>query len=152
MNGLTGFRWRFWPTARAIGLALAVLLTTACGPRYEPPLRVGLGQWMGYETLFLARDLGYYPQLPLRLVELASSTQAMDGLKVGKLDVAGLTMDEALTLAHEGVPIAIIWVMDISAGADAVVARPDIRQLAEIKGKRVDVYKRQSEGFAWCRT
>ena len=116
-----------------------VWLLAGCGPRYEPPLMVGTNIWAGYEPLYLARDLGYYKGQSVRLVELGSTTQVMDALRTGRLDVAGVTLDEALTLAHEGVPIAVIWVMDISAGADAIVARPPITQVAQLRGRRVGV-------------
>lgn len=76
----------------------------------------------------MARDLGYYDGQLLRLVELGSTTQVMDALRTGRLDVAGVTLDEALTLAHEGVPISVIWVMNISAGADVIIARPPLAQ------------------------
>ena len=110
-----------------------------CSPRYQPPLTVGTNTWIGYEPLYLARDLGYYEGANLRLVELASTTQAMDALRVGSLDLAGLTLDEALLLAQEGVPIAVIWVLNTSAGADALLAKPGITTLDALRGKRIGV-------------
>lgn len=123
----------------AAGLLALLLLATGCGPRYEPPLRLGTNNWLGYEPLYLARDLGYHDGLSLRLVELGSNTQTMDALRVGKLDMAGLTLDEALSLAQEGVPISIVWVLDVSNGADALVARQGITQLAGLRGQRIGV-------------
>lgn len=120
-------------------LLVWLLLVTGCGPRYEPPLRLGTNNWLGYEPLYLARDLGYHEGLPLRLVELGSNTQSMDALRLGKLDMAGLTLDEALVLAQEGVPISVVWVLDESKGADALVARQGITQLADLRGKRIGV-------------
>jgi len=120
-------------------LACAALLGAGCSPRFEPPLMVGTNTWTGYEPLYLARDLGYHDGLPLRMVELGSATQAMDALRVGKLDLAGLTLDEALTLAQEGVPIRIVWVLNVSAGSDAIVARPGIARLADLRGRRIGV-------------
>lgn len=119
--------------------ACAALLLGACGPRHTPPLMVGTNIWAGYEPLYLARDLGYYDKQPLRLVELGSTTQVMDALRAGRLDLAGVTLDEALSLVHEGVPIAVIWVMNISAGADAIVARSPITQVQQLRGRRVGV-------------
>lgn len=132
-------RSRVLRLGQATLLACAVWLSAGCGPRYEPPLMVGTNNWTGYEPLYLARDLGLHDGLPVRLVELSSTTQVMDALRVGRLDLAGLTLDEALTMAQEGVPIRIIWAMDISAGADAIVARPDIRSLSDLRGKRIGV-------------
>ena len=129
-----GCRWLAWLASVCIAW-----LVVGCGPRYEPPLMVGTNIWAGYEPLYLARDLGYYDGQPLRLVELGSTTQVMDALRTGRLDVAGVTLDEALTLAHEGVPISVIWVMNISAGADVIIARPPLAQVSDLRGRRVGV-------------
>lgn len=120
-------------------LLAACLLAVACTPTHRPPLKVGTNLWLGYEPLYLADDLGYYAGVPIRLVELGSDTQAMDALRARRLDAAGLTLDEALTLLEERVPVAIVWVLDVSAGADAVVAKPDIPALSALRGKRIGV-------------
>ncbi len=129
--------WR--GTCIALALASCAALLSACGARYEAPLTVGTNTWTGYEPLYLARDLGLHEGLPLRLVELGSTTQSMDGLRTGWLDMAGLTLDEALTLVQEGIPIKVIWVLDISRGADALVARYGVAGLADLRGRKVGV-------------
>lgn len=123
----------------AVALAACAALLVACGPRHEPPLTVGTNTWTGYEPLYLARDLGLHEGLRLRLVELGSTTQSMDALRSGRLAMAGLTLDEALTLAQEGVPLKVIWVMDISRGADALVVRPGVAGLPDLRGRKVGV-------------
>ncbi|CBL46309.1 predicted ABC-type nitrate/sulfonate/bicarbonate transport system protein [gamma proteobacterium HdN1] len=128
------FQW-----AKLLVCAFCVLPLLACGPDYERPLRVGANLWAGYEPMFLARDLGYYDGQAIQLVELGGTTQAIDALHAGKLDGAGLTLDEAVTLASDGVPIAVVWVFNFSNGADALVARPEIKSLQELADKRIGV-------------
>lgn len=131
---------RAWRRACAVlALAGCAALLAACAPRYDPPLTVGTNTWTGYEPLYLARDLGLHEDLPVRLVELASTTQSMDALRTGRLGMAGLTLDEALTLAQEGVPLKVVWVVDISKGADALVTRPGLADLRELRGRKVGV-------------
>lgn len=120
-------------------LAGLSLLLASCGPRYQAPLTVGSNTWIGYEPLYLARDLGYYEGHNLRLVELGSTSQALDALRVGKLDLAALTLDEALLLLQEQVPISVLWVLNVSAGADTVIAQPHITSLEQLRGKRIGV-------------
>lgn len=120
-------------------LAAAALTLAACSPSYQPPLMVGANTWIGYEPLFLAREQGWLDGHNLRLVELASSSQTMDALRAGQLDLAGLTLDETLTLQQEGVPLAVIWVLNVSNGADALVARQGIADLASLRGRRIGV-------------
>ncbi len=122
-----------------LALAGLTLFLTSCGPRYQAPLTLGSNTWIGYEPLYLARELGYYEGHNLRLVELGSTTQALDALRVGKLDLAALTLDEALMLRQEQVPISVLWVLNISAGADTVIAQPHITSLEQLRGKRIGV-------------
>lgn len=117
----------------------AAWLLAGCVHHYEEPLKVGTNTWIGYEPLYLARDLGYYQGKNIRLVELASTTQALDALRTGKLDMAGLTLDEAMMLAQEGVPLRVLWVLNISAGADALMVPPSITHLQQLRGKRIGV-------------
>lgn len=129
-----------WVRLRAAVLAsMAALLLVGCGWKEERTLDFGSNSWTGYEPLYLARDLGYYDGQALRFIELTSATQVMDALRTGKLDAAALTLDEALVLAHEGVALSVIGVMDVSTGADAIVARPGIAKMADLQGRRVGV-------------
>lgn len=126
----------FWSLIALLGI---VAVLPGCSPRYQPALTIGTNTWIGYEPLYLARSLGYYEGVNLRLVELASTTQALDALRTGTLDMAGLTLDEALLLAQEGLPISIIWVLNTSAGADALIAKPKFHTLADLRGRRIGV-------------
>lgn len=140
--------WRRWCAILALAGGAAWL--TACGPRYEPPLAVGTNTWTGYEPLYLARDLGLHDGLPVRLVELGSTTQSMDALRTGQLGMAGLTLDEALTLAQEGIALKVVWVMDVSSGADALVVRPGLADLSDLRGSKVGV-EQTAVGPTCCR-
>ncbi len=116
-------------------LALALLLA-GCAPEGERPLRVGTNQWPGYEPLYLARDLGHLDR-EVRMVEFTSTSEVMNALRNGLVEAGGLTLDEALTLQSEGVELRVVLVMDVSDGADALVARPEIDSLAELEGHPV---------------
>lgn len=50
-----------------------------------------------------------------------------------------MTLDETLDLLHSGVKLRILVVLDASNGADAVMANPKIRQLSDLKGKRIAI-------------
>ena len=116
---------------------LCLLLATACSD--QPPLNIGSNQWPGYEPIYLARELGLLSRQEVNLVELPSSTDVMQHLRNHNLDGGMLTLDEVLTLVAEGLPLRVILVMDISHGADAVLAQPEIKSLDGIKGKRIGV-------------
>jgi NitT/TauT family transport system substrate-binding protein len=104
----------------------------------KPPLEIGIHPWIGYETLYLARGFHWLPP-SLRLQEGRGASELLAGLRAGKLDAACLTLDETLRARAEGIPLAVAMVFDASAGADAVLARPGIPDLAALPGRRLGV-------------
>ncbi len=120
------------------GLFVIAACLSGCKPPPEP-LRIVSSPWPGYEPLYLARDLGFLKDTSVRITELPSSNINMEAFSNGSTDLSTLTLDETLTLIAKGEKLHILLVMDISNGADAVVAKPGIKSLAELKGKRVGV-------------
>ncbi len=103
------------------------------------PLRVGANVWPGYESLYLARDLGYYDNSSIQLVDYPSATEVSRALRNGHLEVAALTLDETLALAETNPDIRVVLITDVSAGGDAIITKSDIETLAEVKGQKVGV-------------
>lgn len=114
-------------------------LMAGCTSEVTPPLRLGTNVWIGYEPLYLARHEGFISEDRVQLVEYANSSDVLRGLKTGVLDAGALTLDEVLNLQSEvpGDNFLVVHVMDISHGADAILARPPIRTLDDIEGKRL---------------
>ncbi|WP_125562328.1 MULTISPECIES: ABC transporter substrate-binding protein [Pseudoalteromonas] len=117
-------------------LVLTFALIVGCSDAPRTQLRVGFNLWPGYETLYLAKQKGLLAD-NIELVELLSATDTMDAFRHGRIEVAALTLDEALLLVSEGIALKIVLIMDVSNGADAVVARAPIAELAQLKGKRI---------------
>ncbi|HEX5751486.1 MAG TPA: ABC transporter substrate-binding protein [Archangium sp.] len=125
---------------RVSGLLLCFLvLVPACAPVEEPPLRVGTFLWPGSEPLFLARDLGYLDDGSIRLVEYSSLGEVNRDFRNGRLDAVNVTLDMALQLLQQGFEPRAVLVLDYSNGADAILARPEVRRMEELRGKRVAV-------------
>ncbi len=114
-------------------------LIFACQPAAEPPLRVGSNIWAGYEALYLARELDFYPDNTVALKELSSNTEVLRAFRQAQLDIAALTLDEALRLSEQVADLQILLVTNISDGADKVISHPEINQIQELKGKRIAV-------------
>lgn len=111
------------------------LLPAVAGCKPTPPLAVASHVWPGYELMFLARSEGWLPGEALRLLETRSATDSITALMERRAEAAALTLDEVLRVRAGGIPLTVVLVFDISAGADVVIARPTIRQLADLKGK-----------------
>lgn len=116
---------------------MTACLLSACGD--PSPLRIGSNQWPAYEPLYLARDAGLYGDAGIRLIEMPSASDVMQHLRLDNLEGGALTLDETLTLLSEGVDLAVVAVLDVSNGADALIARPGIERLDQLRGKRLGV-------------
>lgn len=119
----------------AVPAAIGVALLPACG---RASLTVAIHPWIGYETFFLAQQFGWLPA-EVSLREGASASESLAALKSGAADAACLTLDEVLRVRADGVPLVVVAVLDISAGADVVMVRPEITQLTQLAGKRIAV-------------
>ncbi|WP_375771080.1 ABC transporter substrate-binding protein [Archangium gephyra] len=124
--------------ARMLGL-LWLLVVPACMHEEAPPLRVGTFLWPGSEPLFLARDLGYLDDGTIRLVEYSSLSEVNRDFRNGRIDAVDVTLDMALQLQQQGFEPRVVLVLDYSNGADALLARPEVRRMEELRGKRVAV-------------
>ncbi len=123
-------------------LASIVLLFSAfyvlgCVSRPVPPLRVATNTWSGYEPLYLARSLGFYSADEIRLVEMNSASKVSDAVRNGTVEAAALTLDEVLSLLQDGIELQVVLVIDVSNGADALVAKAKIDSLQDLRGHRV---------------
>ncbi len=122
----------FLPLLLVCGLA-------GCEAEPQPTLRLGTNVWPGYAPLYLARALHPEDSLPLHLVEYQSSTEVLRAFRNNAIDAAALTLDEVMLLAESGEDPRILLVMDVSMGADALIARGAAKNLRDIKGRRIGV-------------
>jgi NitT/TauT family transport system substrate-binding protein len=97
--------------------------------------------WPGYEPAYVAGELGYLKEDQVHLAEFTNTTEVLRAFRNGKLHIAGLTLDEALGLRKDIPDLQIFLVADFSNGSDMLMARRDIKNLGQIKGKRIGVEK-----------
>ncbi len=102
-------------------------------------MRIGTFVWPGYEPLFIARSLGLLSENEVHLVEFPSAADSMVSFKNGLVDSITVTLDEVLRLVAEGHDLRIVLLMDYSNGADAILARPGIENIAALKGRKVGI-------------
>ncbi len=108
------------------------LFVAACTP-YQKPLTIGAAPWPNFEFAFLASELGYLDKDKYSLLELTSPTSVIQAFQTAKLDVAFLSLDEVLTLVALGIDLKIVSVIDRSRGGDALMAKPEIKSLQQLK-------------------
>ena len=128
-------RRQFLLLAGALG-CLSIL--PACTKK-SLPVTIGMQIWAGYEPTPLARSLGWLDDKLVNLVQTNSATESIALLDQGKIDGAGLTLDEVIRAKDNGIPLSVILACDISTGADMLLAKPQIKSLTGIKGVRIGV-------------
>jgi NitT/TauT family transport system substrate-binding protein len=141
LSYFTGRIRRFW---KNISFALAAFILTislaSCTNNFstsDPPLRVGTIFWPGYDTLYLARDLGFYNRKPIELINYPSSQEMITAFEKDEVDAVTVTIFDALILAEKTPNIHVGLVLDVSNGGDAVIAKSMIYSLKDIKYKKV---------------
>jgi NitT/TauT family transport system substrate-binding protein len=147
LKNLLMFDLKFWKKVSRklksfmLGIATVTLCTVilASCTKAEPPLRVGANVWPGYETLYLARSLGYYDNTPIRLVDYPSGTEEVRAYRNGEIEAAGISIDQALVLAATNPDVKIVVVMDFSNGGDVILGKPEIPNLQGLKNRPVGV-------------
>ncbi|SDI72950.1 ABC transporter substrate-binding protein [Pseudomonas panipatensis] len=120
-------------------LALAGLLGAAAGAQ-AGTLSIGHTTWVGYGTLYLARDLGYFKEqgLDLQLTPIEEASMYMAAQASGKLSGSASTIDEILKYRPQFCFKAVA-ALDDSHGGDGVLVGKEVNSLAELKGKEVAV-------------
>lgn len=122
-----------------VTLLLALLIGVygrAMWQQTREPVVISAHPWPGYESLFLAEEFDWLPEGVI-LQRSNNATESIERLRQGVVDVAALTLDEALRLNDQGTPLKIIVVMDESIGADVVVAQHHVAGLEELAGMRI---------------
>ena len=119
-------------------LALSLALS-GCMREPEAALRIGTNVWIGSEPLYLARDLGRLDSDKVQLVEYPSASEVLRAFRNQAIDGMVISLDELFGLAADGLQPRIVLVVDVSNGADAVVARAGMRTMRDLQGRSVAV-------------
>lgn len=122
-----------------IAFVVSAAALNGCSKRQEPLLRIASNVWPGYEPLYLARSLGYYDDKNIRLLEMPSASQVSQAMRDGTIEAVCLTLDEAIFLMQDDIDLRVVLVMDVSHGADVLMARPGIDTLKSLRGKTIGV-------------
>jgi NitT/TauT family transport system substrate-binding protein len=139
---------------RVAGLILlcgAFLLSLSCRPKDNengqpvstsaalPIVKVAINTWPGLGPFYVARAKGFDREEGIQLqVTMTENTEARtSSLVSGEVDLVGITLDNIVISRARGLPLVVVGKSDISYGGDGIIAKKDIRSVAELKGRRV---------------
>lgn len=109
--------------------------------RQSRELVVAITSWPGYEYLYLAEQeqLGRPFGLELKVQQYTSLEDQRQAFGRGDVPVIATTVPEAIAICQE-VPARcplLVLVLDESVGADRIVARRELREPAQLRGRRI---------------
>ena len=102
--------------------------------------KMGIEPWLGYGQWHVAAAKNLFAANGLADVEIVNFSEDKDinaALAGGQLDGANVATHTALVMAAAGLPIRIVALLDVSMTADAIIAGPAIKGVADLKGRQV---------------
>ncbi|MFI7868668.1 ABC transporter substrate-binding protein [Ectopseudomonas khazarica] len=132
----SSLRHRFVRTFACTALAAGMATSAQAGT-----LSIGHTTWVGYGTLYLARDLGYFKDagLDLQLTTIEEASMYMAAQASGKLSGSASTIDEILKYRSKDFCFKAVAALDESHGGDGIVVQEGIADMQGLKGKAVAV-------------
>jgi len=122
---------------RALLLCLTLLGARAAG---AASLSLGYSDWPGWVAWQVAIDKGWLKEAGLDInFNWFDYSASMDAYAAGRIDGDFVTNGDALVTGAGGARNLIILVTDYSNGNDMIVARPGIKTIQELKGKKIGI-------------
>jgi NitT/TauT family transport system substrate-binding protein len=126
----------------AVVVALVWMIAHAAGSAQAAtaPLRIGYSDWPGWVAWQIAIDKGWLREAGLDVTfDWFDYSASMEAFAAGKIDGDLVTNGDALVMGAGGARNVIVLITDYSNGNDMIVARPGIKSLADLKGKRIGI-------------
>ncbi len=124
---------------RSISALTAALMLTAGGAASAADtIRCAYPFWFGFAPVPVAIKLGYFAEESLEVSTVFDNDRAnvMPGLEIGDIDCTMRTIGEHMSRPlTANSDLVVIGVIDVSVGADGVVAAGDIKSATDLVGK-----------------
>lgn len=123
-------------TAAIVGLVVAVAAGTAVA---KEPLKIGYSDWPGYTAWEIGKVKEIFKKngVDIELVWFPVYTDSLTAVNTGQLDGNLQTWSDLMAPLAEGIDLKVVQVLDNSFGNDAIVAKPGIETVKDLKGKTV---------------
>jgi NitT/TauT family transport system substrate-binding protein len=105
----------------------------------KPPLRFVHNLWPGYFPITIAQAKGFFKEQGVAVDILYTEDQQpqIAAFYAGKYDGLALPLGSIIIASGNNPDIRVVYVIDDSVGGDAVVVKPEIKTIQDLKGKTV---------------
>lgn len=119
-----------------LGLCLACV---ASNLQSKEPIKIGYSDWPGWVAWEIAKEKGLFKKngVEVELVWFPIYTDSLSAFNAGKVDGNCTAWSDAMAPLAEGIKLKVVLVNDNSAGNDAIIAKPGITSVKDLKGKTV---------------
>ncbi|TGA98304.1 aliphatic sulfonate ABC transporter substrate-binding protein [Sporolactobacillus shoreae] len=125
-----------------------VLALTACGsssskgsgsPSSSGPIKLAFSPLPTWYFWYLVQDKGFFKKhhVNVKLVYFPTYSDSISALNTGKVDGNSEALIDCISPLSKGIPIKSVFATDYSAGGDGIVAKPGIKTVKDLKGKKV---------------
>jgi NitT/TauT family transport system substrate-binding protein len=148
-QGLRSFVASRASTAAAMALLLVLGVMSGCrdngeAPLSQEPIRIGTYTWPGSYWVDVASDKGWFAEAGLNVQRVDVDLKyfaSMEDVVAGRLHAMGFSQYDLVRHAAAGHDLTGIIAIDYSEGAEALIARPGIRQLQDLRGKKLALHR-----------
>ena len=121
-------------------LVIPAATVVALSAHAAAPIKIGYSDWPGWVAWQVAIDKGWFKEAGVPVdFEWFDYSASMDAFSAGKIDAVTMTNGDALVTGSAGGKSVMIMLTDYSNGNDMIVAKPGIKSLKDLKGKKVAV-------------
>lgn len=136
--------------AAVAACALAGVLLSACGSRSSPPplssepIRIASYVWPGSYWIDVAHDQGWFRDAGLSVERVDVNLkyfESMHDVNSGKLHAMGFSQYDLVRHVAAGNDLAGIIAIDYSETAEALIAKPGMHRLRDLRGKKIALHR-----------
>ncbi|MCD9022956.1 ABC transporter substrate-binding protein [Cohnella silvisoli] len=102
-------------------------------------ITIGYSAWPGWYVWSLISEKGIFEKngVNVKLVYFPVYSDSLQAFNSGKIDMVCANLNDSLPPANHGLKPKVVLVTDISAGADALIAKPEFKSVKDLKGKSI---------------
>ncbi|MBD2063497.1 ABC transporter substrate-binding protein [Funiculus sociatus GB2-A5] len=135
---------------------LSLVLVTACNGTTivtsrpeQPPLEVGYNLWPGLFPIAIAQEKEFFTAQGVKVkpVYIQNFLESVSEFTAGQYDGVAITVGSLMSIIGKNPDVQIAMATDESSGSDSIVVRPDVKSVADLKGKRLGVRLGDGELF-----
>jgi NitT/TauT family transport system substrate-binding protein len=140
-----------WRKSMLLTLAATLLLAlvlSACGDTETgtkqdeakaDPIKIAYSPWPGWFFWDLVKEKGFFEKhdVEVELVWFPVYSDSLAALTTGQVDANSQTLSDTIAPLSKGIDLKAVLVNDNSNGGDAIVTKPDVQSIKDLKGKTV---------------